>query len=280
MKKKFLVFVLLLSAVCLTGCLSKQADETKEALNTKVGIVTNKAEDAANKIKEEANNKIDDTTNTIKNEVNNKIEDATNKAQDTANELKNEITNKVMDKITSILDGQEDLVSKYDQALIKTNLGDIKVKFYNDDSPKTVNNFLSLAKEGFYNGTKFHRVIKDFMIQGGDPNSKDDDWSNDGTGGPGYKFEDEFNENKLVRGSLAMANSGPDTNGSQFFIVTAEATPWLDGVKNATQHTGHTNFGYVTEGMDVVDKIEQVDKSANDHPTADVTIGSIELIEK
>ncbi|MFH1564610.1 MAG: peptidylprolyl isomerase [bacterium] len=273
MKKKFFLFsVLLLSVVCLSGCLNKQADEAKEALSTKVGIATNKAEDAANKAKEEVNNKIEDTTNTIKNEVNDKIEDATNKVQDAANELKNEITNKVMDKIQSILDGQDDLVSKYDQALLKTNFGDIKVKFYNDESPKTVNNFLSLANEGFYNGTKFHRVIKDFMIQGGDPNSKDDDWSNDGTGGPGYKFEDEFNENKLVKGSLAMANAGPNTNGSQFFIVTAEATPWLDGK--------HTNFGYVTEGMNVVDKIKQVDKNANDHPTTDVTIESIELIEK
>ncbi|MFH1188026.1 MAG: peptidylprolyl isomerase [bacterium] len=272
MKKYFLFSILLLSAVCLTGCLSKQADEAKEALNAKVGIVTNKVEDAANKIKEEANNKIDDTTNTIKKEVNDKIEDATNKAQDTANELKNEITNKVMDKIQSILDGQDDLVSKYDQALIKTNLGDIKVKFYNEESPKTVNNFLSLAKEGFYSGTKFHRVKKDFMIQGGDPNTKDDDWSNDGTGGPGYKFEDEFNANKLVKGSFAMANAGPNTNGSQFFIVTADVTPWLDG--------HHTNFGYVTEGMDVVDKIENVKTNSNDHPTTDVTIESIDLIGK
>lgn len=265
MKKKILISTLLLSAVFLAGCLNKQVDETKEALNTKVGIVTNQAKDAAN-------NKIEDAKNAVKNEVNEHVEDAANKAQDAAKELTNEITNKVMDKIQSILDGQEDLVSKYDQALIKTNMGDIKVKFYNDDSPKTVNNFLSLAKDGFYNGTKFHRVIKDFMIQGGDPNSKDDDWSNDGIGGPGYNFEDEFNENKLVKGSFAMANAGPNTNGSQFFIVTADATPWLDG--------HHTNFGYVTEGLDVVEKIEQVDKNVNDHPTTDVTIESIELIEK
>ncbi len=157
-------------------------------------------------------------------------------------------------------------------AVIKTNLGDIKVSFYGTESPITVNNFLNLAKSGFYNGTKFHRVIKDFMIQGGDPNSKDDDWSNDGTGGPGYKFQDEFNSHKLVRGSLAMANSGADTNGSQFFIVTAEATPWLDGK--------HTNFGEVVEGMDVVDKIEGVEKNENDHPLSDVIVENVELVEK
>ncbi|MFH0856739.1 MAG: peptidylprolyl isomerase [bacterium] len=164
----------------------------------------------------------------------------------------------------------EDLVSVYDQAVIKTNFGDIKVKFYNNLSPMTVNNFLNLAKSGFYNGTKFHRVIKDFMIQGGDPNSKDDDWSNDGTGGPGYKFNDEFNDSKLVRGSLAMANSGPNTNGSQFFIVTAESTPWLDG--------RHTNFGEVIEGMDAVLKIEAAEKNENDHPLSDVVIENVELI--
>jgi len=165
----------------------------------------------------------------------------------------------------------EDLAAQFNSAIIKTNFGDITVKFYTKESPVTVNNFLNLAKSGFYNGTKFHRVIKDFMIQGGDPNSKDDDWSNDGRGGPGYQFQDEFNQHKLVKGSLAMANSGPDTNGSQFFIVTAAATSWLDGK--------HTNFGYVTAGMDVVEKIEKVAVNENDHPTEDVIINSIELIK-
>ena len=116
--------------------------------------------------------------------------------------------------------GLEDLLSQYNGAVIKTNFGDITVKFYNDEAPLAVNNFLNLSKKGFYNGTKFHRVIADFMIQGGDPNSKDNDWTNDGMGGPSYKFQDEINTHKLVRGSLAMANSGPNTNGSQFFIVT------------------------------------------------------------
>lgn len=161
---------------------------------------------------------------------------------------------------------------KYDGAVLKTNYGDIKVKFYNQDSPATVDNFLKLSAEKFYDGTKFHRVIKDFMIQGGDPNSKDDDWSNDGTGGPGYTFKDEFNKHSLVKGSLAMANSGPNTNGSQFFIVTADATPWLDGK--------HTNFGEVTEGMDVVNKIGLVKVNENDHPMEDVTILGVELLEK
>jgi len=164
----------------------------------------------------------------------------------------------------------EPLSEQYNQAVIKTNLGDIKVEFYIKDASLTVNNFLNLAKKGFYNGTKFHRVISDFIIQGGDPNSKDDDWSDDGQGGPDYKFQDEINSHKLVRGSLAMANSGADTNGSQFFIVTAEATPWLDGK--------HTNFGYVVEGMDVVDKIEAVKTNEQNHPLDDIIVENVELI--
>lgn len=165
----------------------------------------------------------------------------------------------------------ESLAASYKQVIMKTNLGDITIDLYGNDSPKTIDNFLNLAKLGFYDGTKFHRVIKQFMIQGGDPNSKSDDWNTHGMGGPGYKFADEFNTHKLVRGSLAMANSGPDTNGSQFFIVTTEATPWLDGK--------HVNFGQVTVGMDIVDKIEAVQTNPNDHPLADVTIKSIELVK-
>lgn len=162
--------------------------------------------------------------------------------------------------------------SKYSGATIKTDLGDIKVKFYGDDSPKTVANFVKLAKSKFYDGVSFHRVIKDFMIQTGDPNSKDDDWSNDGMGGPGYKFEDEFNSHKLVKGSLAMANSGPNTNGSQFFIVTADATSWLDGK--------HTNFGEVVSGLDIVQKIESTQVNQNDHPMKDIRIKTIEVSAK
>jgi len=156
------------------------------------------------------------------------------------------------------------------QATIKTNLGDFAVKFYRADAPKTVANFVKLADEGFYNNTKFHRVIRGFMIQGGDPLSRDESakerW---GTGGPGYAFADEINNHKLVKGSLAMANSGPDTNGSQFFVVVAEETPWLDGV--------HTNFGEVIEGMELVDKISKVATDGPDLPAAPIVIESIEL---
>jgi len=165
----------------------------------------------------------------------------------------------------------KDLAKEYSGAIIKTNLGDIKVKFYGEESPLTVNNFLNLAESGFYDGTKFHRVIKDFMIQGGDPNSKDDDRSNDGMGGPEYKFKDEINSHKLVKGSLAMANAGPNTNGSQFFIVTAPETTWLDGK--------HTNFGYVVEGMDIVDKIGATETGARDYPVKDIVVQKIELIK-
>lgn len=156
-------------------------------------------------------------------------------------------------------------------AIMKTNLGDISLELFTADAPKTVENFLKLSKNGFYNGVKFHRVIKGFMIQGGDPNSKDDNWSDDGTGGPGYTFEDEINAHKLVKGALAMANAGPNTNGSQFFIVTAESTPWLDGK--------HTVFGRVISGMDIISKIENVatDKIRGDHPKEDIIIKSVEI---
>jgi len=186
------------------------------------------------------------------------------------------------DNKTRVIAGQEDLCQKYTQAIIKTSLGDIKVEFYCDASPLTVNNFMNLAQKGFYNETKFHRVIKDFMIQGGDPNSKDSDLSNDGMGGPGYQFDDEFNDHELTSGSLAMANSGPNTNGSQFFIVTAKATPWLDG--------RHVNFGSVIEGADIVSAIENSAtytaadnlndrQKPQDHPKKEIIVKSIELIK-
>ncbi|MDA3802627.1 MAG: peptidylprolyl isomerase [Patescibacteria group bacterium] len=165
----------------------------------------------------------------------------------------------------------KDLVSEYTGAIIKTNKGNVEVKFYNTESPFTVNNFLNLADLGFYDETKFHRVIPDFMIQGGDPLTKEEDSMYYGTGGPGYRFNDEFNNKKLVKGSLAMANSGPNTNGSQFFIVTAESTPWLDGA--------HTNFGQVVSGMEVVNEIDGVKTGAKDVPEEDVVINSIELVK-
>src|SRR2546425_7713123 len=150
------------------------------------------------------------------------------------------------------------------QAIIQTNHGPIHVELYPDDAPKTVDNFLKLARDGFYDRVIFHRVIPDFMIQGGDPTGT-------GSGGPGYQFEDEFNQHKVIRGALAMANAGPNTNGSQFFIVTADATPWLDGK--------HTVFGRVTSGMETVDKIQSVDRDSRDKPREDVTIDRVELPE-
>lgn len=150
-------------------------------------------------------------------------------------------------------------------ATLHTSEGAIEIELFPEDAPKTVENFTRLAGEGFYDGLVFHRVIPDFMIQGGCPLGT-------GTGGPGYQFEDEFNDHPVVRGSLAMANAGPNTNGSQFFIVTAEATPWLDGK--------HTVFGQVTTGLDVVDRISLVDRDGRDHPTTPVTIDRVEIVEE
>lgn len=157
--------------------------------------------------------------------------------------------------------------------VLKTSMGDVKIELYDDLAPKTVKNFLDLAGQGFYDGILFHRVIPDFMIQGGDPLTKSNpkDWDVHGTGGPGYKFADEIINKKIVRGSLAMANSGPNTNGSQFFIVTAPATPWLDGSYNL--------FGQVLEGMDVVDAISAVKRNENDHPLQDVEIVKVEILK-
>jgi peptidyl-prolyl cis-trans isomerase B (cyclophilin B) len=147
-------------------------------------------------------------------------------------------------------------------ATLHTNHGPISVELYEDDAPKTVENFLSLARKGFYDGVVFHRVIPDFMIQGGDPTGT-------GSGGPGYTFEDEFNSHPVARGALAMANAGPNTNGSQFFIVTADACPWLDGK--------HTVFGQITGGMDVVDSISALQTDGRDRPREDVVIERVEL---
>jgi cyclophilin family peptidyl-prolyl cis-trans isomerase len=147
-------------------------------------------------------------------------------------------------------------------ATLHTNHGPIEVELFDDDAPKTVENFRKLAQDGFYDGVTFHRVIPDFMIQGGDPTGT-------GMGGPGYTFEDEFNDHKVERGALAMANAGPNTNGSQFFIVTAESTPWLDGK--------HTVFGRVTNGMEAVDSISATETDASDKPHEAVVIERVEL---
>jgi peptidyl-prolyl cis-trans isomerase B (cyclophilin B) len=149
-------------------------------------------------------------------------------------------------------------------AILQTNAGPVTLELHDEAAPNTVANFRKLASDGFYDGLTFHRVIPAFMIQGGCPEGT-------GTGGPGYTFEDEINENKVVRGALAMANAGPDTNGSQFFIVTAEAAPWLDGK--------HTVFGRVTEGMDAVDAIEAIPTGAGDRPLEPQLIERVELAE-
>lgn len=149
-------------------------------------------------------------------------------------------------------------------ATLDTSMGEIVCELFAADSPQTVGSFIGLAKDGFYDGLIFHRVIADFMIQGGCPTGT-------GTGGPGYQFQDEINEHPLVKGSLAMANAGPNTNGSQFFIVTADATPWLDG--------NHTNFGQVTSGQDVVDAIGTVATDRMDRPAEPIVINTVTISE-
>jgi len=147
-------------------------------------------------------------------------------------------------------------------AVFDTSAGEIRCELFAADSPQTVGNFVGLAEAGYYDGLIFHRVIEDFMIQGGCPNGV-------GTGGPGYSFQDEINDRKLVSGSLAMANAGPNTNGSQFFIVTADSTPWLDG--------HHTNFGQVVGGLDVVEGIGTTATGANDRPVEEQRINAVRI---
>ena len=147
-------------------------------------------------------------------------------------------------------------------AVLHTNAGAITLELFDEDAPKTVENFRRLAADGFYDGLTFHRVIRNFMIQGGDPEGT-------GRGGPGYTFEDEINEHRVERGAVAMANAGPDTNGSQFFVVTADAAPWLDGK--------HTVFGRVADGMDAVVAIEAADTDSGDRPITPQVIERVEL---
>ena len=244
MYKKIKVFLVILSTIILSGCINKDIDKTE---NININTTTKNIFHTENLPLDNINNSADNKNEEIKNiDIENKNNN--NEIKNMATEEKNPI------------------------AIIKTSAGDIKIELYKNFSPITVENFIELSKNNFYNGTKFHRVIKDFMIQGGDPLTKDntkmDSW---GTGGPGYKFDDEINNTKLVKGSLAMANSGPNTNGSQFFIITADATPWLDGV--------HTNFGTVIEGMDVIMNIQNVETNSSDKPIQDIFINSIEIKE-
>lgn len=189
---------------------------------------------------------------------------ALEEAEGKVNALEKLLTNITSDNSMTETQQQERTV-----VVMKTTQGDIVIELFDDLSPVTVKNFLTLIEEDFYDGILFHRVIPDFMIQGGDPLTKQQpkNWALHGTGGPGYTFNDEFNSEPLVRGSLAMANAGPNTNGSQFFIVTAPATPWLDG--------RHTNFGRVIEGMEVVDAIQNAERNERDHPLQDIAIVDI-----
>lgn len=150
-------------------------------------------------------------------------------------------------------------------ATLETNLGNIKIKFFPKEAPKTVNNFVVLGRKGFYDGTIFHRVIDGFMIQGGDPEGT-------GIGGPGYQFEDEKNSLRHTKGKISMANAGPNTNGSQFFIVIAQETPWLDGM--------HTIFGEVVEGIETVDKIALIETDPQDRPVTEIKLNKVTIEEK
>ncbi|TSC84404.1 MAG: peptidyl-prolyl cis-trans isomerase B (cyclophilin B) [Parcubacteria group bacterium Gr01-1014_17] len=166
--------------------------------------------------------------------------------------------------------GAERVARQWSGATLKTNYGSVQISFLHDKAPKTVANFIALVEKGFFDGTKFHRVIADFMIQGGDPLSKDDTHSELwGTGGPGYQFADEINDEKFMRGAVAMANSGPNTNGSQFFVVTAKETPWLAGK--------HTIFAKVTAGLDVALAISHAEVGARDIPKSPIILEKVIL---
>ena len=197
----------------------------------------------------------------LKNVLNSKA--PSNPATQNANNSNNLQGNQNMQKTQMQLPTQVIDVNKTYYAKFETNLGNFKIKLYAKEAPLTVNNFVYLAQNKYYDGLIFHRVIKDFMIQGGDPIGS-------GSGGPGYKFGDEQSGKKIVKGSLAMANAGPNTNGSQFFIVTAASTPWLDGK--------HTNFGEVVEGLDIVEKMSLVKTGQNDRPVENITITKLEII--
>jgi len=263
MKKIFLILALLFLAVGVSACTTKKVKEEQ--------LPINQASSTSNNNIIINNNIIVPTPSDALSTNSGSAASVPPVAKENA-VVDNNINNKNMIDPKNF----SDLTKEYSQALIKTSLGDIKIKFYNSDAPLTVNNFMNLAKDGFYNGTKFHRVMKDFMIQGGDPLSKGNDASVYGTGGPGYQFKNEYNNHKLVAGNISMANAGPDTNGSQFFIVTATATPFLDG--------SYTNFGEVESGMDVVRKIEAspVTASASGEmsvPVNYVTVNSVELMK-
>lgn len=196
-------------------------------------------------------------------ELKNVLNSSSTNGSNNVNNSNNLESNQNMEKTKMPLPTQVVDNSKTYYAVFNTSQGNFKIKLFAKEAPLAVNNFVYLAQNKFYDGLIFHRVIKDFMIQGGDP-------IGNGTGGPGYSFPDEQSGKKLVKGSLAMANAGPNTNGSQFFIVTAESTPWLDGK--------HTNFGEVVEGLDIVTKIENTKTGNNDRPVENILINSVQII--
>ena len=253
MNKKILMAIVVFASLILAGCAN--SGEVKKTVEQPI-------KDAANYVPEMV-----DIKEKAQEDVNSAVNQENERLQDTLNESS---TGTVENNSSE----NNNLSKKYMEAVLKTSLGDIKVKFDSVNAPNAVNNFLKLANEKFYDGVKFHRVIKGFMIQGGDPLSKDesmkDRW---GTGGPGYKFNDELKgTEKYPQGTLAMANSGPNTNGSQFFIVTASP--------QAPLPPSYTVFGSVVSGIDVALKIENVQTGANDRPVEKVVLKSVELLEK
>jgi cyclophilin family peptidyl-prolyl cis-trans isomerase len=246
--KKLLTFIITLGLV-LTLSACSQPSASKNTISDPITDPVGHTQDMIN-LKDKAAESI-----------NNSVQQENARLNDTLNETDNSTNQNNMD-----------YVKNFTGALIKTSLGDIQVKLNNDATPNTVNNFLKLASEKFYDGTKFHRVIKGFMIQGGDPLSKNNTQKSAwGTGGPGYKFADELTGKETYsQGTLAMANSGPNTNGSQFFIMTGTSV---------NLPPAYTVFGKVVSGIDVALKIENVKTSANDQPLEDVSITSIEPVK-
>jgi len=250
--RKTKIFLLLLGVLVLAGCSQKEVRQ-----NTVDSPVLNPAANTQQMLD-------------LKNQAQQNIQGSVDKENA---RLNNTLNGNNMDDAQNALGDNSALVEQYAFATVKTSLGDIKVKLNGDKTPVAAGNFLKLAKAGFYDGTKFHRVIKGFMIQGGDPNSKGTNTATWGMGGPEYKFDDELTgQEKYPQGTLAMANAGPDTNGSQFFIVTASP--------EAPLPPSYTVFGSVVSGLDVALKIENVKTGAQDRPVEDVVIKSIEPLEK
>ncbi len=262
--KKSLVILLGISAVMFLSACSQKPENDPNKIANPVTDPIGYDKDMID-LKGKMQKDIQDTTN----KENAHLNDALNSSDNTHNN-----NNNMTNTQSSATGDNSALVAQYKFATIKTNLGDIKVEFFGDSAPVTVGNFLKLAKSGFYDGVRFHRVIKGFMIQAGDPMSKDDAQKSAwGTGGPGYKFPDELAGNETYpQGTLAMANAGPNTNGSQFFIVTASPVAPLPA--------SYTVFGKVISGLDTALKIENVQTEPGDRPTSDVTISTVTPMEK